>query len=75
MSLKEMRKNAGLTQPQVAELAEINLNMLKFYEQGVKDINGAKLKTLLKICKVLNCGLQDIVTDEETLELLDELNY
>ena len=75
MSLKEMRKNAGLTQPQVAELAEINLNMLKFYEQGVKDINGAKLKTLLKICKVLNCGLQDIVTDAETLELLDELNY
>lgn len=75
MSLKEMRKNAGLTQPQVAELAEINLNMLKFYEQGVKDINGAKLKTLLKICKVLNCGLQDIITDKETLELLDELNY
>lgn len=75
MALKEARQNAGLSQSQLAELAGISIGMLKHYEQGFKDINGAKLRTLLKICKALNCGLQEIVTDEETLQLLDELNY
>lgn len=75
MALKEARAEAGLSQSQLADLAGISIGMLRHYENGFKDINGAKLKTLLKICKVLNCGLQDIITDEETLELLDELNY
>ena len=75
MALKEARAEAGLSQSQLADLAGISIGMLRHYENGFKDINGAKLKTLLKICKVLNCGLQGIITDEETLELLDELNY
>ena len=35
-----------------------------------RDIAGAKLKTLLKICVALECRLEDIVTDEETLTLI-----
>lgn len=31
-----------------------------------------QLSTLLRICKALNCKLSDIVTDEETAELLRE---
>lgn len=75
MALKETRQNAGLSQRQLSELSGVNYSVLQHYEQGYKDINGAKLRTLLKICKVLNCSLQEILTDEETLNLLDELNY
>lgn len=38
--------------------------------QDDRDIAGAKLKTLLKICVALECRLEDIVTDEETLTLI-----
>ena len=46
------------------------VQVLQQYERGARDINGAKLPTLLKICNALECRLADIITDEETLELL-----
>lgn len=74
MALKEARLKAGLSQSQLANLASINLRMLQYYEQGKNDINKAQVQTLLKLCKALNCSLADIVTDEETLALIEELN-
>ena len=66
--LQKLRKAAGLSQSQLADLAGIKV--LQQYERGARDINGAKLPTLLKICNALECRLADIITDEETLELL-----
>lgn len=74
MSLKEVRKKAGLSQSQLAELSGVNFRMLQYYEQGTKDINKAQLYTLLSICDTLNCGLGDLITDSEILELIDKLN-
>lgn len=68
--LQRLRKEAGLSQSQLAKKAGIRVQVLQQYEQGVRDLNGAKLATLLKLCNVLECRLADIVTDEETLELL-----
>ena len=68
--LQKLRKAAGLSQSQLAALAGINVQVLQQYERGARDINGAKLPTLLKICNALECRLADIITDEETLELL-----
>lgn len=70
MALREARENAGLSQVQLAKESGINLQMIRFYETGVKDINGAKLVTLLTLCDVLGCRLADVVTDEKALELL-----
>lgn len=47
-------------------------DILQDYERGARDINGAKLATLLKICNALECSLRDILTDPATLEGLDE---
>lgn len=68
--LQRLRKEAGLSQSQLAKKAGIRVQVLQQYEQGVRDLNGAKLATLLKLCNALECRLADIVTDEETLELL-----
>lgn len=73
MALREARKKADLFAAQVARRSGVNPNTLLMYERGEKNINGAKLFTLLKLCDVLNCGLQDIITDPETLKLLKKL--
>lgn len=69
-NLQRLRKEAGLSQSQLAKLAGLNVQVLQQYERGARDLNGAKLATLLKICNALECRLTDILTDEETLELL-----
>ena len=70
--LQSVRLAAGLSQSQLANAAELNVRMLQYYEQGVKDINGAKLATLLKLCLALECKLGDILTDEVTVKLLEQ---
>lgn len=65
-----MREMRELTQRGIAELSGVSYRMVKDYEQGQRDINGARLLTLLKLCAALRCRLEDIVDDVETLELL-----
>lgn len=71
--LKELREKAGISRPKLAELSDVNVRTLEGYEQGKKDINGAKLKTILKLCKALNCRIEDVLDDEETLEMFREM--
>ena len=68
--LQDIRTEKGLSQGQLAKQAEVNVRILQHYEQGFRDINGAKLSTLLKLCLALNCRLSDILDDPETLDLL-----
>lgn len=70
--LQVARQNAGISQKQLADRAGINLSSLQKYERDAKDINGAKLKTLLKLCQALSCNLTDILDDPELLELIKE---
>lgn len=51
-------------------MAGVSVRVLQNYEQGFRDVNGAKLSTLLKLCLALGCRLQDILDDPETLDLL-----
>lgn len=69
--LKVMREERELTQREVAELSGVSFRMIKDYEQGQRDINGAKLLTLLRLCLALGCRLEEILDDAETLELLE----
>ena len=72
MSLKELRETAGISRSELADKTGINARMIEAYEQGRKDINGAKIKTLLGLCNALGCRLDDILTDPYTLEALYE---
>ena len=68
--LKDLRVERHLTLEQLAEETGISVRMIQKYEQGAKDLNGAKLHTLLKLCLALKCRLSDIVTEPEVIELL-----
>lgn len=66
--LQEIRKQKGLSQKKLGELSNVNYRTIQFYEQGLKDINGARLKTLLDLSIVLDCGVSQLLTDEELKE-------
>lgn len=69
-NLQGLRKKAGLSQSKLAAAAGINVQVLQQYERVARDLNGAKLLTLLKICNALECRLVDIITDNDTLDQL-----
>lgn len=72
--LKALRDGRGLSQQKLAEMTGLSVRVLQNYEQGVRDLNGAKLVTLLKLCNALGCNLFDLVTDEETREQFNIYN-
>lgn len=57
--LQAARLAAGMSQSQLAAAAGISVRILQDYERGARDINGAKLATLLKFATPLNvaCGI------------------
>lgn len=69
MGLRDIREARGLLQEQLAEKSGVKVRSLRAYEQGTLDINGAKLSTLLKLAKALECKIIDFIYDKETLDL------
>lgn len=70
MGLSELRKSVGMSQRDLANATGISVRLLQAYEQGVRDINGAKLLTLLQLANVLNCSIDQIISDNATLDQL-----
>lgn len=62
--LKVIRKEKGMTQAQLAELAGVSLRMVQYYEQGYKDINKAEARTVCKLSLALGCDMEDLLEDE-----------
>lgn len=59
--LKELRKQAGMSQRDLAEASDVNFRMLQYYEQGVKDINKAEAATVFKLARALGCKMEDLL--------------
>lgn len=70
--LKEVRVSKGLSQPQLAELAGINLRTLQHYEQGSKNFDHARIQTIFSVCNALECKLSDVITDENYIQTIEE---
>lgn len=73
--LKAVRLSAGLKQKDVALEAGLKLPVYSQYEQGIRNIDGCKLLTLLKICMVLHCNLADIIESPEIVELYQKVTF
>lgn len=59
--LKWYRENKGMTQQYLAEKSGVNLRSIQNYEQGFKDINGAKVTTVLSLAEALDCDVYEII--------------
>lgn len=68
--LRKIREDAKMSIPELAKRSGINARTIEGYEQENRDINGAKLKTLLKLCRALSCSLEDILDDPELIDLI-----
>ena len=68
LNIKKVRIEKGLTQAQLAEKSGVKLPTLKHYEQGSKNLDNAKIETLIAICDALECELYEIIQNDELQE-------
>ncbi len=59
-NFKKARKEAGLTQQQVADALGLDRTAIAHYEMGDST---PSLKNLLIICKLFNISLEELVTE------------
>lgn len=71
--LEKMRVSLNLSQSKLAKLAGIPIRTIQCYEQRVRDIDSARLSTLLDLCIVLNCTLKDILEYDENINKLERV--
>ena len=57
-NLKRIREARGLSQAKLAEVSGVNIRMIQYYEQGVKDINAAAAKTVHKLAQALDSSVE-----------------
>lgn len=67
-NLKNARIRAGLSQSELAKQSGVNFRMLQYYEQGVKNIDGAKIETLAALARVLGCGISEILENPDVVK-------
>ena len=60
-NLHQLRKLAGLTQKELAELSGVNLRTLQQYEIGAKDINKASGAAINSLALALHCNFYDVM--------------
>lgn len=60
-NLKEKRLQVGLSQSQLSELSSVPLRTIQQYEQRQKNINSAKLETVVALAKALSCQPTDLM--------------
>ena len=66
--LKDIRESRGMSQQQLADKSGIHKRMIQAYEQGYRNINGAKITTLVTFCIALECSLSDIVDEAQLVK-------
>lgn len=74
-NLKNLRIEKNISRPELAERTGIKLRVLEAYEQGNRDIDGAKIETLLNLSLVLGCNISDLIENENLKEKLKSNGY
>ncbi len=59
--LRRARKNAGLTQRQLAERSGNTLRSIRAYEQGQISLQKAEVASVLNLCQALGCSPRDLL--------------
>mgnify|MGYP005792330855 FL=1 len=64
-NLKLLRKKAGLSQRELADLSSVPVRTIQQYEQRQKNINKAQAEYLVMLAKVLCCEVEDLMEKTE----------
>lgn len=64
-NLAKYRKNASLSQGELANISHVSLRSIQLYEQRRLSINTAPANKLLRISRVLGCSIEDLLEAEE----------
>lgn len=59
--LKQARMNAGLSQKRLANLSGTTLRNIRAYEQGQRSLSAAGAESVMRLCRVLGCRMEDIL--------------
>lgn len=65
--LEELRKTRKLSRRELAELSGVNENTIAALESNKNDPHEAKLSTLIKLAKALNCRVRDFYPNEKCI--------
>lgn len=65
--LKEIRKEHGISQAQLAKASGVSIRMIQYYEQGRADINKAEALTVYRLADALNNRMEDLLELDEAL--------
>lgn len=65
LALKERRKNAGLTQEELAFRSEMHVTAISYYERGLRQ---PTLYTVFKLARILGIQPSALVREVEVLE-------
>jgi len=60
-SLKDARQKKGITRKELAEKSNIPIRTLESYEQGLRCLNRANIKTVLTLASVLDVEPDDLL--------------
>ena len=63
--LKFMREDKGMTQASLSEQSGVPLRQIQAYEMGYRDINNAKVVTVLSLAEALECDVYEIINPRE----------
>lgn len=55
-----IRRDAGMSQAELARASGVPLGTIKFYEAGLRDINKASCETVHKLARALNVSMDMI---------------
>lgn len=67
--LKEIRNRKGISQKELSEATKIKLRTIQSYEQQDKNIDNAKIETLIKLSIALNCRISELFNNEDLKNL------
>lgn len=68
--LQELRLARGLSQKALAERVGIDVGILQAYEQGRRNLDGAKIETLARFALILECSIPDILENPTIAEMV-----
>lgn len=60
-NLEVIRCGKKMTRKELSEKSKISIRTIESYEQRKRNINNAKMDTIIKLSKVLNCKIDDIL--------------